>query len=130
MLEIPASHLDLVSDKTKAFAYLATLMEDGTPQVTPVWFGWNGEQIWINTARGRVKDTNMTERPDVAMTITNPDNPYRFLQIRGQVVESTTEGAHEYIDQLSMKYTGKAYSHRPGEVRVTYKIKPAHISAH
>jgi len=107
-------------------------MADGTPQVTPIWFNTDREHILINTAQGRIKDRNMRARPRVAMCIADPGDPYRYLQIRGQVVEFTTEGADAHIDTLAGKYTGtyKYTFGRTGEKRVTYKILPTKVDAH
>jgi PPOX class probable F420-dependent enzyme len=123
---IPESHQDLLQDKTRAFAFLATTMGDGSPQVTPVWFNTDGEYILVNSAEGRVKDENMRSRPKVALVIMDPKNPYRYLQIRGQVVDITNEGAVDHIDALAGKYTGepKYKGLTPGMVRVIYKIDP------
>lgn len=127
---IPETHADLLKDETKAFAFLATVMADGSPQVTPVWFNTDGEYILINSARGRVKDHNMRNRPRVALAILDPKNPYRYLQIRGRVVEILTEGAHKHIDALNLKYRGtpKYTTGRPGEERVIYKISPLRVT--
>jgi len=123
MPEIPAKFLDLV--QKKAFAQLATLMPDGTPQVTPVWFEYDGKNILINSAKGRTKDKNMRRDPRVGLDIIDPDNPYRHLSLRGKVTEIKEQGADQHIDHLAMRYTGAAYSKRqPGEVRVIYKIEP------
>ncbi len=123
-LSVPESHQDLVSDAKRAFAYLATVMKDGSPQVTPVWFDMDGDTVRVNTARGRVKDHNMTRRPRVALAIQDPNDMYRYVQIRGTVVGSTEEGAVEHIHHLSQKYTGKEYRMlQPGEVRVIYRIR-------
>jgi PPOX class probable F420-dependent enzyme len=123
------SHQDLLSDEKKAFAFLGTLMEDGSPQVTPVWFNVEDPYILINSARGRVKDLNMRARPEVAICIIDPDNPYRYVQFRGRVTEITEEGADQHIDALAYKYLGKEkYPFRSeSEVRVTYKILPESI---
>ncbi len=130
MVWIPESHLDLLKDETKAFGFLATLMKDGSPQLTPIWFNTDGTHILINSAVGRVKDINMRRDRRVAFVIIDPKDSYRYVQIRGRIVEITTEGASKHIDQLSKKYTGreKYASGRVGEVRVTYKILPHHIS--
>lgn len=123
---IPENFLDLF--EKKAFAHLATLMPDGTPQVSPVWVDYDGQYILINSARGRAKDRNMEERPTVAMDITDPDNSYRYLGIRGKVVEITEEGGYEHICKLSQKYRGNPnYPRNPGEVRVIYKIEPEKV---
>jgi PPOX class probable F420-dependent enzyme len=128
---IPDTFLDLIKDDTKAFCSLATLMKDGSPQVTLVWFNSDGKHILINSASGRVKDRNMRRNPNVAIMIMDPKDPYRYIQIRGKVVEITTEGARKHIDELSKKYTGRdKYTGGPiDEIRVTYKILPKKISA-
>jgi PPOX class probable F420-dependent enzyme len=129
---IPESHRDLLNENKKAFAFLGTIMKDGSPQVTPIWFNTEGDFITINSAQGRIKDKNMRERPTVAITITDPADPYRYLQLRGKVVEFTPEGADAHIDALSMKYTGKStYQGRnPKEKRIKYKIQIEKVDAH
>ena len=123
---IPDSHLDLF--KKKAFANLATLMPGGEPQVTPVWVDYDGRYVLINTAEGRQKDKNLTRDGRVSLSIMDPDNPYRYLEIRGRVAERTRDGADQHIDSLSRKYLGQdKYPYRqPGEVRVIFKIQPEH----
>lgn len=132
MNTIPDSHTDLLKGQKKAFVYLATLMADGAPQVTPVWFSTDGPHILINTAEGRVKDRNMRARPRVALCIADPDDPYRYLQIQGKVVERTNQGADAHIDALSFKYHGipKYQDRKPGEKRIVYKILPLKVDAH
>lgn len=121
---VPEKYLDLMADETKAMAFLATRMADGSPQVTPVWFNTDGETLWVNSATGRVKDRNMHKRPQVAVTIMAMEDAYRYVQIRGEVVEITEEGADEHINVLSMKYHGRPFNIPAGETRVIYKIKP------
>ena len=125
---IPNSHVDLF--QKKAFANLATLMPDGKPQVTPVWVEFDGHHVVINTAEGRQKDKNLQRDKRVALSIMDPDNPYRYLEVRGKVVERTRNGADANIDALAKKYLGKdKYPFRqPNEVRVIYKIEPQHVS--
>jgi hypothetical protein len=124
----PASHQDLV--RKKAFAFLATVNPDGTPQVTPVWFDMAGDNIRINTARGRIKDRNMSQNAHVALSILDPDDPYRHVSLRGRIVKVSEAGADADIDELSQKYLGKPYpGRRPGEQRVTYEIEPISYSA-
>jgi len=132
MNKIPESHMDLLDDNKKAFACLATVMKDGSPQVTPVWFNFDGEFLMINSAEGRVKDKNMRSHPTVALTIQDPDDPYRYLQVRGRVIEFTHEGADAHIDALSLKYTGKPqYQWRTDkEKRLKYKILIEKVDAH
>jgi PPOX class probable F420-dependent enzyme len=123
MASIPDTHKDLLQKKT--FANLATVMSDGSPQVTPVWFDWDGSHIRVNSARGRVKDRNIRRSPRVALAILDPENPYRHLAIRGRVVDVTEQGADAHIDSLAKKYLGQDRypGRKPGEVRVIYKIQ-------
>lgn len=126
--QIPEKYLDLMSG-TKALASIATTMPDGSPQVTPVWFDYTNGKIRVNTARGRVKARNMKVGSKVALAIIDPDNPYRYVGIRGPVVKETEQGADAHIDSLAKKYLGQdKYPFRqPGEVRVTYEIEPASV---
>jgi PPOX class probable F420-dependent enzyme len=127
MAEIPAAFRDLT--EKKAFANLATLMPDGSPQVTPVWFDVANGRVRVNTAKGRVKARNMRDGSPVALSILDPDNPYRYMQIRGRVVRATEQGADAHIDALAKKYLGKdKYPFRQaGEVRVMYEIEPGAV---
>lgn len=127
---IPDSHRDLLEDENRAFAYLATIMEDGSPQVTKVWFNTDGDYILVNSTRDRVKDANMRARPHVALAIEDPDNDFRYLQVRGRVVDISEEGAREHIDALAGKYTGTPIFEgmQPGMIRVMYKIEPESTS--
>ncbi len=119
-------------DSTRAFAFLATSMKDGSPKVTPVWFKTNGYAILVNSAKCRVKDINMRKRPRVTLCIQDPANPYRNLQIRGRVTEINEVGADAHIDALAGKYTGicKYQHHQPGVIRVIYKILPEKADAY
>ena len=130
MATIPEAYLDLLTQK-KAFADLATLMPDGTPQVTPVWFDYTGGVIRVNSAKGRTKVRNMKEGAPVALSIVDPENPYRYLQVRGKVTRVIEEGAGSHIDSLAKKYLGKdkyPWS-KPGDVRVTFEITPGAVQA-
>ena len=124
MATIPASHADLLSKP--AFAHLATLNPDGSPQVTPVWVDFDGTNVIVNTARGRVKAKNLAREPRVALSIGDPQNPYRYLGVQGHVVEMTEKGGDAHIDKMAKKYLGKdTYPFRqPGEVRIVVKIVP------
>lgn len=128
MVEIPAAFRDLTTKK--AFAHLGTVMPNGRPQVTPVWFDFHDGHVRINSAKGRVKDRNMRRDPYVAVAILDPDNPYRYMEIRGKVVEITETGADAHIDALAKRYMGvDKYPYRqPGEVRVIYRIEPQHVT--
>jgi hypothetical protein len=126
---IPNSHLDLLQDDQKAIAILSTVMSDGSPQATPIWFDTDDGLIRVNTARGRVKDNNMTLRPQVAVVILDPESIYRYVQIRGLVVKSSEDGARAHIDLLAKKYLGqRTYENYDGETRVMYFIKPISVS--
>ena len=124
MANIPDSHADLL--KKKAFASLATLNADGSPQVSPVWVDSDGTNILFNTAKGRVKTKNLEREKRVALTIVDPDNPYRYVGIQGRVTGMSEKGADDHIDKMAMKYMGKEkYPLRaPGEVRVIVTIAP------
>ena len=128
MTAIPEKYLDLF--KKKAFASLATLMPDGRPQVTPVWVDWDGKHLIVNSAKGRQKDRNLRRDPRVALAIIDPENPYRYVEVRGKVVEITEQGADQHIDKMAKKYLDKdKYPFaQPGEVRVLYKIAPEKAS--
>ena len=125
---IPARFLELF--QKKSFGHLATLLPNGTPQTSPVWVDFDDTYVMVNSARGRLKDKNMRQRPQVALSIQDPDDPYRYLEVRGRVVEITEQGAEEHIDRLAKRYLGlDRYPYRqPGEVRVIYKIKPERTS--
>jgi PPOX class probable F420-dependent enzyme len=126
-----ASSLDRYRDilEKKGFAHLATVGTDGRPQVTPVWVDFDGSHVRINTARGRVKDRNLAKNPQVALSIQDPDNPYRYVQIRGRVTEMTEQGADAHIDGLAKKYMGvdRYPGRQPNEKRVLVKIAPEHV---
>jgi PPOX class probable F420-dependent enzyme len=125
--DIPQAYLDLF--KKPAFASLATLNPDGSPQVTPVWADFDGTHVLVNTARGRVKHRNLEREPRVAISIFDPDNPYRYVGIQGRVTEMTENCADAHIDKMAKKYLNKdTYPFRqPGEVRVLVKIRPEKV---
>jgi PPOX class probable F420-dependent enzyme len=129
MAAIPENYLDLLQSKT-TFANLATVMVDGSPQVTPVWFDYTDGKIRVNTAKGRVKSRTLRPGAPVALAIMDPDNAYRYLQIRGRVARAVEAGADAHIDSLARKYLGKdTYPFRqPGEQRVMYEIEPLSAS--
>ena len=129
MMAIPEKYLDLVQHK-KAFASLATAMPDGSPQVTPVWFDFKNGLVRVNTAKGRVKARNMKKGASVALAIIDPENPYRYLQVRGRVIRVTADGAVEHINSLAQKYLGqpKYPNAAPGEVRLMCEIEPRSAS--
>ena len=128
MATVPASHSDLLTTKL-AFAHVATLNGDGSPQVTPVWIDFDGTNVLVNTAKGRVKARNFAREPRVAISITDPENAYRYLGIQGRVIEMTEAGGDAHIDKMAKKYLGKdSYPYRtPGEVRIIVKIAPEKV---
>ena len=115
--------------ESRNFAHMATLMPDGSPQVTPVWVDYNGTHILVNTLEGSIKARNLNEDPRVAVTISNIDNPFEYMAVRGHAVELTHEGAEDHVDRLAKKYLGEeTYSHRkPGDRRLLVKIAPEHV---
>jgi PPOX class probable F420-dependent enzyme len=130
MATIPATHADLLTTKP-AFAHVATLNPDGSPQVTPVWIDFDGTHVLFNTAKGRVKAKNLAREGRVALSIADPDNAYRYLGVQGHVVEMTETGGDAHIDKMAKKYLGKdSYPFRtPGEVRIIVKIAPDKVHA-
>ncbi len=128
MKKIPESHADI--PKKKAFAHLSALMPDGSPHSSPIWIDVDGPHLVFNSAEGRLKDRNIRRDPRVALSMTDPDNPYRSVNIRGRVTKITTDGADAHIDKLANKYMGvDKYPFRtPEEVRVIYYVEPEKIS--
>ena len=127
----------MMNDQEKAilerpnFAHLATLNPDGSPHVAPVWYDLHGEEIWINTARGRVKERNIAKDPRVALSVHDQENPYSMVSVQGEVSEVTEEGAIEHIDALAKRYLGKdEYPYKsPDEQRVIIKIVPRKVAS-
>jgi PPOX class probable F420-dependent enzyme len=115
--------------QNKNFVFLATLMNDGSPQITPTWVDIQNDKILINTAEGRVKHKNVSRDPRVAISVIDQSNPYNMVTIRGTVEELVAEGADEHIDKLAKKYLGMdKYPFRsPTEKRIILKIKPMKI---
>jgi PPOX class probable F420-dependent enzyme len=131
---IPDSHKDLLG--APVFVTCATVMPDGQPQAAVVWCSYDGERIWINSADGRQKNRNMARNPHVTVLAVDPQNPYRYLEVRGLVDEITAEGALEHINQLSLAYRGYEdyYQNAPHlrgvETRTIYKIRPVRVHAY
>jgi PPOX class probable F420-dependent enzyme len=122
---VPADFRDLLSDEVPAISYLATTQADGSPVIAAVWFQHDGDDILISSREGTTKHRNMEARPEVALLIQDPQNAYRYLQLRGKVIAFEKEGAHERLDQIAIKYTGKVWSDRtPDPTRVIYRLRP------
>lgn len=113
-----------------SICYIATMMPDGSPQLTQTWVDTDGEHVVINTVQGFQKLRNIERDPRVAVTVSDPDNPFRYFQVRGRVVEMTTAGGAEHIEQLSWKYIGGPYVWHGGrnQVRVIVRIAAEKIS--
>lgn len=125
--EITDSAINLFRGKN--FAFVASLMNDGSPQITPVWIDYDGQFLLINTAEGRTKQKNFARDPRIAVSVVDQNNPYNMLSIRGKVEEQTTNGADGHIDKLAKRYLGvDKYPFRsPDEKRIILKIKPEKI---
>lgn len=125
--EIDDSIIRLLTGKN--FAFVATLMKDGSPQITPTWTDFDGNSILINTAEGRTKQRNVSRDRRVAISIADQNNPYHMVTIRGKVTEQTSKGADEHIDKLAKRYLGvDKYPFRsPTEKRVIIKVAPENV---
>ena len=127
MASIPAAYQDRF--ERRSFAFVATLLPDGSPHVTPTWVDFDGEYLLVNTVQNNRKDKNVRNDPRIALAIADPENPYRYLSVRGEVVERRAEGAREHLDTLAERYTGEAnYAGPGGEDRVVFVIRADDIS--
>ena len=111
--------------------YIATTMDDGSPQVTQTWVDTDGEHVLINSVQGYVKLRNIERDPRVAVAVSEPDNPSRYFQVRGRVVDVTTDGAVDHIEMLAQRYLGTPYPWYGGrdQVRVIMVIEPEKIGS-
>ncbi len=128
MAQIPPEVRRFIEGKN--FGFVATLMPDGSPQVSPVWMDIEGDYILVNTVKGRVKDRNTDRDPRVSIAIADSANPYKYCEIRGRVVEKTSKGAAEHIDKLANKYLGVSRFEGPRENRLIWRIKPEKVFIH
>lgn len=127
MASIPAEYQDLF--EKRSFAFVATLLPDGSPHVTPTWVDFDGEHVLVNTIQNNRKDKNLRNDPRITLAIADPENPYRYLSVRGEVVERREEGAREHLDTLAERYTGEAkYPGPGGDQRVVLVIRADHVS--
>jgi PPOX class probable F420-dependent enzyme len=128
MPAIPESHADIL--EKKAFAHVATVGPDGRPQNNPVWFDWDGSHLRFSQTKTRQKLKNLGREPRVAVSILDPDNPYRYLEIRGRVVDVEDDASNAFIDRMAKKYIDQDQYpwHRPGDHRVVVKVEPEHTT--
>jgi PPOX class probable F420-dependent enzyme len=130
MSSIPESHVDLL--ERPVLAMLATVQPDGQPQVSPVWVDLDNGHVRVNTAAGRQKWKNMIERPLATITVSDPENPQRYIEVRGRIARHTERNGDEVIDKLAADYLGAtSYPYRnPAETRVTFYIEPTRVVAY
>lgn len=126
--EIPEGYRDLL--ESTALVHVATLGPDGEPQNNPVWFGWDGENIQISQTKTRQKYRNLHREPRLALSIVDPENPYRYLEIRGEVDRIEEDPDNDFINAMAKKYMGRdEYPfHQPGDERVVVHVTPRHTT--
>lgn len=127
-MEIPASHRDLL--ESKALAHVATIGPQGEPESSPVWFGWDGTHLLFSLTKTRQKYRNLRRDPRIAISIVDPANPYRYLELRGTVARIDEDPNLDFINSMSQKYLNqpKYGNHRPGDERVVIVVAPAHTT--
>jgi len=125
---IPEKYQDLL--ESTALAHVATIGPQGEPQSNPVWFGWDGQYILFSQTTGRQKFRNLQREPRVALSIVDPSNPYRYLEVRGKVVRIDPDPDLAFIDSMAQKYLGQARYpwHQPNDQRVVIVIEPEHTT--
>ena len=130
MASIPSEFHELFEKPT--FAYLGTVTPEGIPHVTPVWIDYDADadRLLVNTERGRRKEQNAQQNPNVGVGMTDPDDRYRALSVLGQIDEITEDGAREHIDELSRRYTGEEYQLEIQTSRVLLTIHPDEVITH
>jgi len=124
----PTDLQNLLEDQTRAYAFLSTLMKNGSPQLTPIWFNVEDGMLTINSVKGRVKDRNLRRDPRLAIVIMDFSKPLEYIQVRGRVSDITEEGGEEHIHALGQKYQGKNWNIPEGQIRVKYRIQVEAIS--
>lgn len=122
MVTIPENYRDLF--EKPSFAFVATLLPDGAPHVVPTWVDFDGDNLLVNTVRGSRKDRNLRKDPRIALAIADPENPYRYLAVRGEAIDIREEGAREQLDEMAERYTGEAKYPGPGGDRVLITVRP------
>lgn len=129
-LVIPETHVDLVAWETRSFAHVATVGPEGEPHSSPVWFEWDGTHIKFSLTTGRQKYRNLQRDKRVSLSILDPLDPYRYVEIRGELDEIEPDPEIAFISRMAKKYIGRdRYPwHRPGDERVVMKVRPTHLS--
>lgn len=127
---IPEKYADLVSWETRSFAHVATIGPHGEPHSSPVWFEWDGTHIRFSLTKSRQKYSNLQREKRVALSVVDPEDPYRYIEIRGELDEIEEDPNIDFISRMAKKYIGRdRYPwHRPGDQRVIVKIRPTKIS--
>jgi PPOX class probable F420-dependent enzyme len=126
---VPTSHADLL--ESTALAHVATIGPNGEPQANPVWFGWDGKHLKFSLTKTRQKSKNLKQDPRVAISIVDPENPYRYLEIRGRQVRVDPDPEKAFIDEMANKYLGveKYPWSQPGDERIIIVIEPEHTTS-
>jgi PPOX class probable F420-dependent enzyme len=127
-MAIPEKYKDLLD--SKALAHVATIGPKGEPQNNPVWFDWDGEHLFFSQTKGRQKYHNIQREPRLAISIVDPKNPYRYLEVRGKVVRVDEDPDLAFINRMAKKYLGQDRypGHRPGDERVVVVVEPQHTT--
>jgi len=128
-MTIPDAYIDLLD--TKGFAHIATIGPKGEPQSSPVWFGWDGEHVKFSLTRGRQKFRNLTANANIALSIIDPENPYRYLEVRGEIARVDDDPDNKFINGMAKKYmdVDEYPFHQPGDERVVMCVRPDHTTA-
>lgn len=128
MSVIPEQYSDIL--RSTALAHVATVGPKGEPQSTPVWFDWDGEHVLFSQTKGRQKYRNVKRNPAIALSIVDPNNPYRYIEIRGKVIAIDDDQNNRFIDSMAKKYMGKdKYPfNQPGDERVIVVVEPEHTT--
>ena len=127
-VEIPEGYRDLL--ESTALVHVATLGPDGEPQNNPVWFDWDGEHIKFSQTKTRQKYKNVGRDPRIAFSIVDPENPYRYLEVRGEVSKIEEDPDLAFINSMAKKYLGQDEypNHQPGDERVVVFVEPEHTT--
>lgn len=126
--QIPQGYRDLL--ETTALIHVATIGPDGEPQSNPVWFDWDGENIKFSQTKTRQKYRNVERDPRIAVSLVDPENPYRYLEVRGEVTEVEEDPDNDFINAMAKKYLGmdEYPYHQPGDERIILYVKPEHTT--